>query len=535
MKARDVVASSAEAMREASERTLTAVLRTSPDAICLNRAADGLFVEVNEGFTTLTGLTAEDVGGRTWENLGIWDDPAGRARLVARLRDDGEVRGFEARLRHKDGTVITALVSASVLEIDGEQCILSVTTDVSARARAETRIRMLNRVYAVLSGINQALVHLRERQALFDEACRVIVEDGGFRAAWVGLVDSDGKRVRVVARAGVTEGYLEDIDIVLGDERRGRGPTGVSISERRHVAFQDIEHDPAMAPWRENALRHGYRSSASFPLVVGDATLGALSMYADEPGFFSDEQIALLDELAANISFALEFAEGEDRRRQAEENLERRGARLEELLEERERNLELLSRSLSGIIEVVSRVVELRDPYTAGHQRRVSELAVRISQEMDMSAREIEEIRVAALIHDVGKVSVPAEMLTKPGALSPLELALIKGHAEAGYRIIASANMEGPTAQIIYQHHERCDGSGYPRGLSADQLLLSAKVLMVADVVEAMISHRPYRAGLGLDVALLEIEKGAGSVYDVEICRACATVFRERGFAFSET
>jgi len=216
----------------------------------------------------------------------------------------------------------------------------------------------------------------------------------------------------------------------------------------------------------------------------------------------------------------------------AEAELERRGARLEQLLEERERNLELLGKSLFSIIEVVTRVVEMRDPYTAGHERRVSELASAIAEELGMTAEEIEETRIAALIHDIGKMAVPAEILSKPGTLSPLEYELVKSHARAGFELLSSANLGGSTAEIIYQHHERCDGSGYPRGLATDDLLLASKILMVADVVEAMSSHRPYRPARGVDLALEEIERGAGTLYCPEAARACLAVFRERGFDF---
>jgi len=205
-----------------------------------------------------------------------------------------------------------------------------------------------------------------------------------------------------------------------------------------------------------------------------------------------------------------------------------------ELAEEQERSVERLSRSLSSIIQIVSQVAETRDPYTAGHQRRVSELAVRISEDMRMSAVQIEEIRIAALLHDIGKMSVPAEILSRPGALSPIEFELIKGHSEAGHRIIAAADMEGPTAEIVYEHHERCDGSGYPRGLGGDELLPESKVLMVADVVEAMMSHRPYRPALGQGVALAEIERGSGSLYDPRVVESCLRVFRDTELAFSE-
>jgi len=208
--------------------------------------------------------------------------------------------------------------------------------------------------------------------------------------------------------------------------------------------------------------------------------------------------------------------------------------RLRDLADERERNLEKIAGSLSSLIDVVSRVVEARDPYTAGHERRVSELAVRIAEEMGLSAEQADDIRVAALVHDVGKVSVPAEILSKPGRLSEIEFKLIKGHSEAGFEILSSANMERGIAEMVYQHHERCDGSGYPRGLSEDEMLEGAKVLAVADVVEAMVSHRPYRAGLGVDAALAEIERGAGLQYDTGVSEICVRVFREDGFEFSQ-
>ena len=203
--------------------------------------------------------------------------------------------------------------------------------------------------------------------------------------------------------------------------------------------------------------------------------------------------------------------------------------------EEVVRQKEQISRTLTSAIDIASNIVEMRDPYTAGHQRRVSELAARISAEMGMPAQQIEEIRVAGLIHDVGKMSVPAEILSKPGVLSDVEFSLIKHHARMGYEIISSAHMEEPIAEMIYEHHERCDGSGYPRGLVGDEMLMGGKVLAVADVVEAMMSHRPYRPALGIEMALAEIERGAGSIYDADVCQACTTVFREREFTFSET
>jgi PAS domain S-box-containing protein len=747
-----------QAQLEASWLRYVTLFQTTPDAIHINRLSDGEYVEVNKGFTHLTGYTSDDVEGKTSLSLDVWDDPSDRSRLVEQLRRDGQVEDFETRFRRKDGSLVPVLVSSRVIELDGDVCALSVSTDVSAIVTAEDRIAKLNRVYTVLSNVNQALVHLREQQSIFDRTCQVIVEDGGFLMAWVGLVAPDGVHLKPVAWAGTAEGYIENIDIVLGDERRGVGPTGRAIAEKRHVVCADIANDPAMAPWRNDALEYGYGASAAFPLVVNERCVGALSLYALDPDFFDVEQVALLDELAGDVAFSLVLAEREELRRQAEMSLseseqryravsetvasfvyscvqndgepyridwlagavedltgytaeemlarscwrfmvlpedahifdtnviglkpgeegraefrlvradgaviwvrssakaqeidgapgchrligacediterkdaeeQRRGilhtamdgfwlsdgeGRLLEVndaycvmsgyteaelltmriadieavetesevaehvrgirdqgrvrfesqhrrkdgsifevensvqylpesgnfavflrdVTERKRAAEQLAKALASITQVVSLVSEQRDPYTAGHQRRVSQLAVAFAERMGLSESEIDEIRIAAVIHDVGKMSVPAEILSKPGALSPLQFDLVKAHAEAGYQVMAAANMPGSIAEIVYQHHERCDGSGYPRGLAGDELLMGAKVVAVADVLEAMMSHRPYRPALGIEVALAEIEDGAGSRYDADVAKACADLFAEGDFAFTD-
>ena len=191
---------------------------------------------------------------------------------------------------------------------------------------------------------------------------------------------------------------------------------------------------------------------------------------------------------------------------------------------------ERIQRTLTSVIDIARDIVEERDPYTAGHQLRVSQIAVRIAQDLHMPDAEVDDIRMASLIHDVGKVAVPTEILSKPGAVSPMEYELLKSHAEAGHRILAAAHMDEPIPELVYQHHERCDGSGYPRGLGAEQILRGAKVIAVADVVEAMSSHRPYRPALGMDAALEEIEQGASSRYDAAVVKACVSMFRDGGF-----
>ncbi len=202
---------------------------------------------------------------------------------------------------------------------------------------------------------------------------------------------------------------------------------------------------------------------------------------------------------------------------------------LEQMVKERTVKLQ---GAFEGIIQAVVRMVESRDPYTAGHQQRVADLAVAIAREMNLPENQVEGIRMAGSIHDLGKISVPAEILSKPGQLTDIEFALIKTHPRVGYDIIADIEFSWPIAQIVLQHHERMDGSGYPQGLSGQDILIEARILCVADVVEAMASHRPYRSALGIDAALGEITDNVGKRYDPEAVDAVLRLFREKGFTF---
>jgi HD-GYP domain-containing protein (c-di-GMP phosphodiesterase class II) len=194
------------------------------------------------------------------------------------------------------------------------------------------------------------------------------------------------------------------------------------------------------------------------------------------------------------------------------------------------RTLDSLKKAVGTTIQVLISALEARDPYTAGHQHRAAHLACAIAAEMGLSQEKIDGIRMAGSIHDIGKLSIPAEILTKPTKLTNLEFAMIKEHPQSGYDMLKDVESPWPLAQIVYQHHERMDGSGYPRKLKGDEILLDARIMGVADVVEAMASHRPYRAALGLDVALEEIEKNKGTLYDNTVAEACLRLFREKGY-----
>jgi putative nucleotidyltransferase with HDIG domain len=193
-------------------------------------------------------------------------------------------------------------------------------------------------------------------------------------------------------------------------------------------------------------------------------------------------------------------------------------------------SLEKYRKLLDGIVTALSAVVEVRDPYTSGHQNRVSKLATTMAIQLNLDEDAVETVRITGLLHDIGKMYVPTELLVKPTKLSPLEYEIIKIHSEAGYNILKSVDFTGPIAEIVYQHHERMDGSGYPRKLKAGEILIEARIISVADVVEAMMSHRPYRPAKTFDEALAEIENGAGTLYDQDCVQVCSNLFRNKGY-----
>lgn len=326
-----------EALRS-SEARFSAAFRTTPDAVNINRLSDGLFLDVNDGFTQLTGYTPEDVAGKTSLEVSIWADPADRARLVAGLAAEGRVENLEADFRSKSGELRPGLMSARLVTIDGELSILSVTRDISSIRQHESLLLAMN-----------------ERLA--------------------GMV-----------------------------------------------------HDVA---------------------------------------------------------------------------------------------------------EAMGRAVETRDPYTQGHMERVAHLGTLIAAEMGMGDDDTAAIEIAGLLHDVGKLGVPAELLNKPGALSAVEFKLITRHSQLGHDILSDIPFPWPVADIVLQHHERVDGTGYPGGLAGEDILPAARVLAVADVVEAMASFRPYRPARGLEAAMAEVT-GAGGRYDSHVVAAAARLWEAGSLAFLE-
>ncbi len=502
-----------------SETKYRRIVNTASEGIW-GLGPDAMTTFVNARMAEMLGHCEAEIIGRPETDFMFEEDVRDHARRMENRRQ-GLSERYEQRLRGQDEQAIWTLVSATPILEDEHQFkgTFAMFTDITERKHAELALARANRALRTLSACNVELVRAGNEPELLNAICRLLVEIGGYRMAWVGFPEQDAARtVRPVAHYGHEEGYLATAGISWADTELGRGPTGTAIRIGSVQVNQSFLANPMMTPWREEASKRGYRSNIALPLKSATDTLGALTIYASESDAFNEAELSLLQELAEDLAFGIQNLRTRlERDRIAHENLQ---------------HAEVLRQSLEESIKAIANTVEMRDPYTAGHQRRVGQLAVAIAKELGLPEDTNHGIELAASIHDLGKISIPAEILSKPSTLTAIEFMLLKNHAQAGYDILKDIEFPWPIASMVLQHHERLDGSGYPQGLKGEQILLESRILAVADVVEAMASHRPYRAALGSDSALKEIERGRGMVYDAAVVDACQRLFTQKRFAW---
>jgi len=388
------------------------------------------------------------------------------------------------------------------------------------RKQAETAIQHANRALTSLSMVNRTLVRATDENELLQAICQAIVEQHGYRLAWVGYVQHDeNKSIKVMARAGHDNGFLDALQLTWAETEFGMGPSGRAVRMGKTQICQNLASDPLYQPWRDEALRHGFVADIALPLLRrSGAVFGILHVYAPEMNAFTPAEAELLEEMAGDLAFGIRSLHVRHERDQAHEEIRQHSAKLQN--------------SLEDTVRAIASIVELRDPYTAGHQSRVADLAAAIARQMELSDSEVHGIHLAGVLHDLGKIQIPSEILSKPGRISTIEHSLIKTHPQAGHDILKGIDFPWPIAKMVLQHHERLDGSGYPNGLKNDGIILGARILAVADVVEAISSHRPYRPGLGVDVALAEITNHRGTQFDPQVVDACLVLIRDRGYQF---
>ncbi len=456
----------------------------------------GVIVDCNESVVQLVGGTRETLIGRTafdddWDAVNREGKPFGAADIPgARTAETGEPTANAIMgVNVADGTRRWFTVDVCAAVVDGSiKGVISSYFDLTEQVVRE-------RFLELLTEVQRATTVALDADEFLASACHAFVSVGGYGLTWIARRGLDQSHLEVVARAGTTD-VVENRAAggVRGDGDSDSDPVNQAIATGLVQVRLDLGDDGA--GWRRVLARSGLRSVVAIPIVL-DQQSSCLVVASRHRFEFTDRIVEGLVHIATGIEFGAAHVA----------------------------SMNQLERSLDGTIAALARMTENRDPYTAGHQLGVGRLGEAIARELGLDDAFARLIRQSGVVHDIGKISVPAEILTRPGRLNQLEFTLIKKHPEVGADILTEASLPWPIAEVAHQHHERIDGSGYPDGLVGSAISLPARIIAVADVIEAMTHHRPYRAGLGLEGALDEVRNGAGRLYDTEVVEACLAVF----------
>jgi len=357
--------------------------------------------------------------------------------------------------------------------------------------------KLIEHLYSVLKairGVNRLIIKEKNISALLQKVCDVLIGARDYNAAWLGLLKDERNFAIVVGSPPTTDVYHFCKQVL----RRDYPPCiKKAFIQKDLFMIVDRSKECVDCPLKD---KHSGKQSAIMRIEHSRKFFGLLEIILAPDVYINEEEKGLLEELAGDIAFGLHNIELEDKDKLSEQKLQQ--------------SYQRLKKTMDATIDTMSRIIEAKDPYTSGHQHRVCQLAVPLARELGLTEDRVEGVRIASLIHDIGKIGLPTEILSKPGKLSDIEFSLIKDHS------------------LVLQHHERLNGSGYPNKLNGDKIILEAKIIGVADVVEAMSSFRPYRPALGVDAALEEITQNRGILYDPEVVDVCLKLFKEKRFEF---
>ena len=575
-----------EKRREAhlkSEKKFETIIKICPLDILVTQ--DNKFPYANFLISPITGYSREEI--TSLENF--LEIIAPEYRELVRKNYEARLRGeyippYECKLLSKSGEEKWVIVVGTLLEWQGRPADIVMLMDITELKQKELKLKESEQQFRML------FENAAEAICFFDPESKQILEANSSFFNYLGYKPEEIPNLRIYDIYDFTAHDKKSIDehiqsildsgtIVVG-ERKWRRKDGTlidvlvsagKISQKGKTVIFTIATDITQLKNMEKALQDAVTRLKAILQAIPDLIFiinrdgVILDYYAEkkedlyaQPIEFLNKKVTevLPSDVAERVMKAVQevFSTGEmvefELSLKVRGKVRHREARIVKLnenevlavvrdvtqLKKTERKLRETYKRLYKVLQdstkALTKMVESRDPYTAGHQERVAELAVAIAKEMGLPERRLTGIRIAGLLHDMGKISIPAEILTKPTQLSEIELALVKTHPQVAYEVLREIDFPWPVAEIIYQHHERWDGSGYPRGLKDDEILLEARILAVADVVEAMSSHRPYRPAHTIEEALEELTRNKGKLYDPEVVDACVKLFKEKKFSF---
>jgi putative nucleotidyltransferase with HDIG domain len=403
----------------------------------------------------------------------------------------------------------------------GHRRAVGTLRDISELHKRDEDLIVINATLHALIAVNHTIIVAKSREELLHGVCRTLVEELPLTAVWIGqALDDDARTVHPVARAGPKSDYVDKVKITWDDSPTGRGLAGEAIRTRALQYSNDTSTDSRLEPWRAMYADQGITSSIVIPIQCSVGVWGVIVAHGVSIDAFGQREREVFSNCGEDIGFALAALDVVESAAKSEFG--------------RTRALVDLNQATIGTVRALAAAVEARDPYTAGHETRVAALAVKIGQRLGLTLLQLDGLILGGSLHDIGKIGVPAEFLSKPGRLTKSEMDVVREHPKIGREIVRNIRFPWPIAEIIGQHHERINGTGYPDGLKGEQICIEARILAVADVIEAMLSHRPYRPGLPLREAIEELQSGRGTKYWPDAVDACLEIVRKPGFSVIE-
>jgi PAS domain S-box-containing protein len=447
---------------------------------------DGTILWVSDTVRPLLGWDPESLRSTDSRDLVHPDDRGRLDEQWRRVAAGDDLDNLPCRLRASDGTYRAVAVRARpVRDADGH--VVGSVVSLHDTHEKEAVLRAL----ATLSRANGVLVRERDEAGLLDRMCDTIVRVGDYRGAWYGRRDDDAS-VRVVALADADPSTDDPMPIAWAEGELHDVVTGRCLVTGQAQVGRELSAALVPTSWLEPARRRGVRSAIALPVVVDGLLDGVLTVFAADLDAFDPLARALLEDLAADLGYGV--------------------ARL--------RDGRRLVEAFDSSVDVLAAAVESRDPYTAGHQSQVATFCEAIGRELGLCEDRLQGLVLGASIHDVGKIAVPHDVLVKPGVLTEAEMVMLRRHPVIGFQITDRFPWPWPIAEMIHQHHERMDGTGYPRGLRGEEILLEARIIAVADTFEAMAQDRPYRSAPGVEAALHVLHDGRSTAFDGDVLDA---------------
>lgn len=464
---------------------------------------DSRIVFTNTAFSEISGYSLDELMSLSAENIKAMIHPDDQQYFWERLQEHLQGKptspNHEYRGIRKDGSECWLEMFAKHIEYGGKPAVLGAVVDISQRRRARGIQRALYRI----ANAAHTTEDLKDLLRTIHQDLSAVVNTQNF---YIALYDRESETFSLP--------YYTDEREQLETFPAGKTLTAYVLKNEKALLATSEEIERLIRSGEVEAIGTLAKVWLGIPIKIGEE-IGAVLVvqsYSDERAY-DEKDLEILEFVSGQIGLSIQHKQAQ-----------------EEIKQSFQRSLKILQ----ATVDALASSVEMRDPYTVGHQRRVTQLACAIAEELGLAGEETEGLHMAGLVHDIGKVTVPADILVKPGQLTLKEFDMIKTHPQVGYDILKTIEFPWPVAEMVLQHHERMDGSGYPNGLVGEETLLAARILAVADVVEGMVSHRSYRQAPGLKKALDEISQHKGARYDPQVVDVCLKLFREKRFKFEE-